>query len=251
MHHLPFFTIIILLAGFSTIIRRHDVADHRYVELANSLPVTSSIIKYSSTDVAGTLISPRWILSAAHVAETISEEQTLLGPAGEALKIERIIIHPGWLEDGSTQDIALIELRSEVHLESFPVVYADLDELDQEVIIIGHGDNGTGITGPVGNDGKMRAATNRVDEVSTNYLKWGFEHPDLSSGRMTDLEGISGPGDSSGPAFLEKEGKYYLVGISSGQSTRATNGEEGKYGVTEYYTRVSSYTDWINSMLAP
>ena len=34
--------------------------------------------------------------------------------------------------------------------------------------------------------------------------------------------------------------------MSSGQDTRATEGREGLYGVTEFYTRVSSYLDWID-----
>ena len=40
-----------------------------------------------------------------------------------------------------------------------------------------------------------------------------------------------------------------LVGVSSGQSTRATGGREGRYGVTEYYVRVSSYLDWIEQTI--
>ena len=64
------------------------------------------------------------------------------------------------------------------------------------------------------------------------------------------MEGISGPGDSGGPAFIFVAGKGYLAGISSGQSTRATKGKEGVYGVREYYVRVSSYVNWISTTIA-
>jgi secreted trypsin-like serine protease len=81
--------------------------------------------------------------------------------------------------------------------------------------------------------------------ATTDYLVWGFENPGSEPDAVTRLEGISGPGDSGGPALINVAGEYLIVGISSGQSTGATNGLEGRYGVTEYYTRVSTYADWI------
>jgi len=51
--------------------------------------------------------------------------------------------------------------------------------------------------------------------------------------------------DSGGPAYHEAGGVSYVVEVSSCQSTRATGGREGMYGVTEFYTRVSSYVGWI------
>ena len=65
-----------------------------------------------------------------------------------------------------------------------------------------------------------------------------------------DLEGISGPGDSGGPGFLEVDGVVHLAGVSSGQSTRATGGRASVYGVTEYFTRVSFYANWLAEVMA-
>ena len=110
--------------------------------------------------------------------------------------------------------------------------------------------SGTGLTGPEGNDGRFRAATNRVDEATDAYLVWEFEDPRKRPEKTTRLEGISGPGDSSGPAFIQVDGEYLIAGISSGQSTSATGGREGLYGVTEYYTRVSAYLEWIDTALS-
>jgi secreted trypsin-like serine protease len=64
----------------------------------------------------------------------------------------------------------------------------------------------------------------------------------------TDLEGISGPGDSGGPALIERDGRWQVIGVSSGQDANATS-REGVYGVTEYYTRVSSYLSWLRAEL--
>lgn len=226
------------------IIIRHDVEDSAYLKFANELPVTKSVVRYNSTDVAGTLISDQWILSAAHVGETIIEGQKLILDK-DSLEVEKIIIHPGWLEHGRPEDIALIKLKKRIQNATTVNFYRDKDELNKEVIIVGNGDFGTGLTGPKGNDGKFRAATNLVDESTEYYLKWKFDDPRKNPDRVTKMEGISGPGDSSGPAFIKLNGKYFIAGISSGQSTKATNGKEGLYGVTEYYTRVSSYIKWI------
>ena len=57
------------------------------------------------------------------------------------------------------------------------------------------------------------------------------------------------PGDSGGPALLEKDGTLLIAGISSGQDNRA-QGKEGVYGVLEYYTRVSAYAQWIDETIA-
>lgn len=91
----------------------------------------------------------------------------------------------------------------------------------------------------------MRAATNYVDGTTNDqhFLFWEFDAP--GSEKITRLEGIAGPGDSAGPAFIMKEDQYYIAGVGAAQSTQATDGVEGLYGVTEYYTRVSTFIDWI------
>jgi secreted trypsin-like serine protease len=62
----------------------------------------------------------------------------------------------------------------------------------------------------------------------------------------TQYEGVGGPGDSGGPALLQDGGKTWLVGISSA----SMNGRPGQYGVTDVYTRVSSYAQWIDRVIA-
>lgn len=235
--------------GPDSIIIRHDKKDNAYIEFAKSLPVTSAIVKYNSTDVAGTLIRPNWILSAAHVAEFVEEGQrVILGK--DSLVVEKIIIHPGWLDNGRPEDIALIRVKNKISGVNPISLYKNRDEMGQEVIVAGNGDFGTGETGPTGNDGKFRAATNLVDEATNEYLIWDFDDPREHPDKVTLLEGISGPGDSSGPAFIKVDNKYLIAGISSGQSTNTTDGKEGLYGVTEYYTRVSTYINWIEQTIA-
>ncbi len=228
---------------------RDDKKDEAYIEFAEKLPATSAIVKYNSTDVAGTLIESNWILSAAHVAETIKEGQKLI-LSKDSLEIEKIVIHPGWLENGRPEDIALIKIKKTVSEVNPIALYKNRNESGQEVIVAGNGDFGTGLTGPKGNDGKFRAATNLVEEATNEYLIWDFDDPRENPDKVTRLEGISGPGDSSGPAFIKVDNAYLIAGISSGQSTDATDGKEGRYGVTEYYTRVSTYIAWIEQTIS-
>jgi secreted trypsin-like serine protease len=85
-----------------------------------------------------------------------------------------------------------------------------------------------------------------VDEATDYWLKLRFDAPgDL---RTTVLEGVSGPGDSGGPAFCGEGAGVLLAGVSSGQSSRAAGGLPGRYGVVEYYVRVSRYIDWIEGV---
>ena len=63
----------------------------------------------------------------------------------------------------------------------------------------------------------------------------------------SEMEGVGGPGDSGGPALVEESGRYFVAGISSA----SMNGRPGTYGVTDVYTRVSSYVDWIEKTMHP
>ena len=48
----------------------------------------------------------------------------------------------------------------------------------------------------------------------------------------------------------DREDSLYVAGVSAIQSFAWLGLSEGRYGVLEYYTRVSSYLDWIDAALA-
>ncbi len=227
------------------IIIRHDRDDGRYLELAKSY---SQLVHMNTQepgkppDGEGTLVDFRWVATAAHIA-TLIKPGHLVTLSGRDYEVAAVHMHPEW-NDGP-HDIALIRLASEVSGVEPALIYRQQDEAGQLVTLVGIGDTGTGVTGPERNDGRVRAATNRIESATEAWLKFPFDQGD----KATELEGISGPGDSGGPAFIDDAGKRYLVGIGSGQSTRATGGREGLYGVTEYYTRVSTYAPWMDSIM--
>jgi hypothetical protein len=227
----------------SAIVRRHDREDARYLELAKG---QSALVDLNLPGGAGTLIAPAWIITAAHAAQLMKTPHHVK-VAGKSYEVARTVIFPGGGE--GKNDIALLELAVPVEGVTPIPIYGGRDEGsgDKIVTFVGQGFSGDGITGPAVRDNRPRAATNRIEAVKENWLVFLFDAPPGG----TDLEGISGPGDSGGPALMKIGLTTFLVGISSGQDSRAT-GKEGVYGVTEYYVRVSSYIEWIrNTMASP
>ena len=92
-------------------------------------------------------------------------------------------------------------------------------------------------------DRKFRGAQNKIENVDQNHnLIIRFDHP--ASGLALPLEGISGPGDSGGPALMETDSGLYIVGVSSFQDFEEDK-VEGMYDALEFYPRVSHYYTWI------
>lgn len=201
---------------------------------------------YTRCDGMGALISPNWILSAAQVATEIPSDRKI-EIADRTYGIRQIVLHPQFRSYSDTvfaeYDIALIQLEQSVAaIAPFPL-YKSTDELGKIATFVGRGDFGTGLIGPDRVDGKLRIATNQVEQIDPQWLMFTFDAPP----DCTELEGISGPGDSGGPALIETGEGWAIAGISSGQ--KSFNLGEGRYGVQEYYTRVSSHVEWIKSVI--
>jgi hypothetical protein len=234
-------------ADVPAIIRRHDVPDSAYVQRGQGFTSLAHLYlptPQGAADGEGTLIAPRWVLTAAHVATEVRRGH-MVTVGSEQIAVDSIVVHPQW-NDGP-HDLALLRL-SRAAVVRPAQLYRQSAEANQPIVIVGYGDFGSGETGPQGNDHRVRGATNRIDEATDLWLKFAFDPPD--NPRTTPLEGVSGPGDSGGPAYLDGVPGEVLVGVSSGQSTRAAGGP-GRYGVVEYYVRVSRYILWIESITGP
>lgn len=204
-------------------------------------------------DAIGTLIQPNWILTAAHVAINLSLKKEILF-ANTLYPIRKIVLHPDFFNNSETanitanitevkNNIALIQLVRSVEDITPLALYKHTDELNKIVTLIGHGDYGNGLIGPDRVDENTRIATNRIEKVDNQWLISKFDAPP----ETTNLEGISGPGDSGGPALIKVETGWAVAGISAGQDSGKLG--EGYYGVWDYYTRVSAYLDWIESVI--
>ncbi|MFT5051319.1 MAG: secreted trypsin-like serine protease [Chlamydiales bacterium] len=99
------------------IIRRHDVPDARYRELARDYPAVCHV----GAEGVGVLIDPRWILTASHVAAGVGpfSARVEFGGRGTDLPlrryaVDRVILHPDYDAEGLQNDIALVRLAEPV-----------------------------------------------------------------------------------------------------------------------------------------
>lgn len=242
------------------IVRRHDVSDLQYQNYGRQFRAPLVNIAIPNPHGApqlhngmGVLIAPNWVLTAAHAAEII-KPGTPKNPTGRysvyvgglPRLIDGVFINPGWKQRLAGEDIALIRLKEPVS-DTAPVgLYDGKDELGKTLIVAGYGAPGTGKAGVGKHDAILRAANVTVDEVDSQSLGWTFRSPKTRG--VHALEGISGPGDSGGPALLERNGQLFVVGVSSTQDRKGQ--QSGTYGVVEYYARVSALRPWIEKVMA-
>lgn len=224
-----------------SIVIRHDVDDSRYQELAT--PYSSSLAY--ADGCALTLIDPEWLLTAAHCMAGDGALPFDVVHMGSHYRVNKVFVHPEFdPANDEPNDVALVQLRDAIQDGRPASLYTESDETGQQVVFVGRGATGNGEQGLQRADDIERAATNTVIEATAEHLVFRFDPPDTA----TPLEGISGPGDSGGPAFIEREGQRYVAGISGFQDRNGF--EQARYKVLEYYSRVSMNVDWIRSVLA-
>ena len=224
------------------IIIRHDRTDAQYLALGARYP---GVVKVGRRMGDGTLIDPRWVLTAAHVANGVMRRTS--APAiyigDREVKISRAFVHTRWVDMGP-HDIGLLELVEPVTDVTPIVPCRAAGELGRIATLVGHGATGRGDQRARTDDGLKRGATNRIDTANNEHLIFRFDAPP----RGTELEGIPGSGDSGGPAILERAGRACIAGVSSAGEP-GVNGP-GTYGALDYFTRVSRYTAWLDSARA-
>ncbi len=250
----------LLLGSFSYInsnnsdpmLTRHDKDEAEFLQLAKKFE--NYMCHLNLPDCEGTIIADQWALSAAHCAIGIVEKFKAGGKHfviinDVEVEVDKVIIEKEWgnpeADMSALNDIALLHLKTKPVGAMQAKLYMDEDEVDKLIYMVGRGDKGNGLTGVDGNDKKQRGATNRIETATEKWLTWTFDHPDTQTKYLTEYEGISGPGDSGGPAFIVKNNTVYLAGVSSWQDRKGQE-KEGFYGVVENYTRVSQYIEWIN-----
>jgi secreted trypsin-like serine protease len=252
----------ILPLSAAAIIVRHDIPDQKYRELGERYRQTIVDIAAPRRDGSvrrgngmGTLVAPNWVVTAAHIAAGIhpsSPSSRVRGPhsvyIGDRLyRVAHIFVHPDWHGEMNGPDIALLQLAEPAKEGQPACLYPDTDESGQITTVVGSGDSGTGLTGPVPGETILRGATDRIDPVQPGepVLSWTFRAPDDAA--ATGLDGISGPGDSGGPAFLMHQGRLCVAGISSAGDGHGRG--PGRYGAQEFYTRVSSFRPWLEEVM--
>jgi len=239
------------------IVIRHDIPDAAYLAKESDFPALFALyrLKAGHKECVATVIGARWAVTAAHCArdKRLLEAAAPGGKgysvevAGRTASIDKVLHHPG-TGAGRAPDLALLRFASPVtHVAPIPL-YRRGDEQGRVILMPGWGGTGNGKSGLGVEDGLFRIAENLVDRAEDGRLRWKFDAPGQNSRALT-LEGISGPGDSGGPALIKTPGGWAVAGVSSAQDTMG--GAEGLYGVEEIFVRVSEFTKWIDGHLAP
>ncbi|KAI4873691.1 hypothetical protein NFI96_017521, partial [Prochilodus magdalenae] len=201
----------------------------------------------------GTLISPRWVITAAHCVEeapdhvTIGDYDKLRPDEGEQrIKVEKVVTHPHFHEYTFDSDIALLYLSQPVQFSSVVspacLPNAHLAKVlmmeNQQGLVSGWGAMSylgrssrflRKVVLPVISHEKCAQSTEQI--ITDNMFCAGF--PSADKDACT--------GDSGGPFMVNYRGTWFLTGIVSWGERCAV---AGKYGV---YTRLSNFLQWIHN----
>ena len=220
---------------------------------------------------AGSLIAKKWVLTAAHCffSEGCPVRQNNIGTAyvgvynlcfrgecgereGQHIDIARVILHPAYNDSTSVNDIALLELASEVvGIEPVPIAtqaFSVTDDFggDTAVEVYGWGDVNPASDDDYSDDGFDNPSVLQVggmNLVSQSACKseYGYTNADIRKSmvcaRQKKVDACQG--DSGGPLYHVKRGE--LVGVVSWGTGCARNKFPGVYADVGYFNA------WINS----
>jgi secreted trypsin-like serine protease len=210
----------------------------------------------------GTLIHPRWVVTAAHCVMDGYDFDVVLGlhdlrrDPGERVGVERVVIHPEyWTSYGMDGDIALVELERAVDHPTLPLVGEGTElATGTRAFTLGWGDTSPVYYRPSFVD-QLQKVELPIVSLETCRAAVDAVSPDYSSDVITDRMLCAGfpeggkdscYGDSGGPLVVrDPAGRPLLAGIVSFGYTNGCAQPEG-YGV---YTKVAAFHDFIGANL--
>ncbi|XP_026328499.1 vitamin K-dependent protein C [Hyposmocoma kahamanoa] len=208
--------------------------------------------QYKEAFCGGTLISLRWVVTAAHCVRRklfvrLGEHDLLLKNRGEVeMKVTEVVIHPRYDPDTVINDVAMLRLPEPARPELGHGV-ACLPRPQEKLaphstcVILGWGKkrptdiHGTRILH------EAQVSTVQQSACRRSYWQYAITDNMVCAGRGRR---DSCAGDSGGPLLCrDRNLQYYLQGITSfGDGC----GKRGKYGI---YTRTAGYVDWIQDVM--
>lgn len=232
----------------------------------------------------GAAISPLHILTAGHCLDLSNTGTISILPENvkfylnfgsnlsHTIQATSLFVHPnyqGFANPNFNDDLAVITLSS-----SLPTGVPIYDLLRQPLLVgqtltmVGYGVAGDGLNGHSSGTssftrkrvGKNNADSFQLDDENPSsqrkeIFEFDFDGPDSSTNSLggltlgNEIETTFGPGDSGGPSFLEINNSLFLAGINT-FTLNSPDTLPGTFGTTGGGMIVSSYTDWIDSVIA-
>jgi secreted trypsin-like serine protease len=189
----------------------------------------------------GTALAPDLVLTAGHCVAPPSTYRVVTD-SPPAVAIRSIAVHPRYSPNDYasgrvTADVALLQLERPLPAEIVPVALAPSNKVkpgDRFVVAgfgvtFAHSDSGVGVPRQA-----TLIATGRPGNLQIRLVDPATRDRRAGLGACT--------GDSGGPAFVERGGRYAVIGVVSWSTGPA--GSEGCGGLTGV-TPLSLYRSWI------
>ncbi|WP_369600449.1 serine protease [Hahella sp. SMD15-11] len=203
----------------------------------------------------GSVISSRWILTAAHCAVEFNTKNTTAvvgahrlssSPGSTRLNIDKIVVHPkyGKVSNENAYDIALLRTSQAIPSAYSPILIGEQKDTKPGTLTTVAGWGATK-EGGWASDVLMKVDVPLVS-LSACRASYGNDIEDhnvcagLPKGGKDSCQG-----DSGGPLFVRRNNQFYQVGIVSWGAGCA---QPGMYGV---YTSAPAFSSWITQTAGP
>jgi secreted trypsin-like serine protease len=191
----------------------------------------------------GTLVAPNVVVTAGHCVAMcasrvfIGEDVSTL-PAGTEIPVLGAIPHPNYRPPDPTHDIAVLILAADADATPRTIATSEMLSAAGSVRLAGYGNTDVFSSGGYGR-------RRMVDvPLASNDPRYGADPTSEFVAGAPFLDRDSCNGDSGGPAYVQSNRRWYLVGATS-RATASTIRPCGDGGI---YTRVDVFEDWIRSV---